>query len=153
MEVQRGKNRVLAAAMLIILAVIAVSFALQVKELSINPSNIMQAGSARFYENFIYNSSSYIPSNCVVYTYDPTLFNVIGKPALQYSYLYNASFYENVSRNYSCSIIDYGYWCTTPGNICSNAFTLYKTKPIVTAVYKPMDLTYGLYLITGKNES
>ena len=92
----------------------------EAKLLSINPSQIQQAGDARFYENFVYNQSGSIPTNCIVYTYDPTLFNINNRTATQLSNIYNASFYANASSRYSCSVVDIGYWCYTPNNLCTN---------------------------------
>ncbi len=126
---------------------------MQIPELAVNPAQIAQAGSARFYENFIYNSSYLIPSNCLVFSYDPTLFNVVGKASAQYYYLYNQSFMSKAFSNGECLVIDYGYWCGTPGNICGQAFQEYKTEPIITATYKLTGFTYGLYKIEGYNYS
>jgi len=133
------------------LIVVVYSFGLQVKELSINPADIAQAGAARFYEGFVYNSSKLIPNGCLVFSYDPTLFNINGRASAQYYYIYNQTFMNNAFRNYSCLVIDYGYWCGTPGNICRQAFSEYKTQPIATATYAPDNFTYGLYRITGYN--
>ena len=138
------------AAMLVILAY---SFLLQMHELAIKPSNIAQAGGARFYENFVYNSSSKIHAGCLVFSYDPTLFNIVGKASVQYFYLYNQSFMGTAIAEYKCLVIDYGYWCGTPDNICQQAFSEYKTSPIATATYLPDNFTYGFYRITGYNSS
>ncbi len=139
--------------LVLIVAVVLYSFSLQINQIAIKPSKILQAGGARFYENFVYNSSKYIPSDCAVFSYDPGLFNINNKTSLQYSYLYVPSFYKAVALNYSCEVIDYGYWCGTPGNICGHAFTEFKTVPIRTATYNLTNFTYGLYMITGINSS
>lgn len=141
------------AVALVLTVIILYSFSLQVNELGIKPSAIAQAGAARLYENFIYNVSGRIPDSCLVFSYDPTLFNAIGKPSAQYYFLYNQSFMSLAANRYSCEIIDYGYWCGTPGNICGQAFKEYKTAPIATATYEPDNFTYGLYRITGHNYS
>jgi len=138
---------------LVLIAIVLYFFSLQINELAIKPSNIAQAGGARFYENFIYNVSGKIPNNCIVFSYDPTLFNIIGKASAQYYFLYNQSFMSTVANKYNCEIIDYGYWCGTPGNICGQAFQEYKTTPVFTATYKPTNFTYGLYRIIGYNNS
>lgn len=135
------------------LAILAYSFSLQVHELAIKPSEIAQAGGARFYENFVYNSSSKIPKDCLVFSYDPTLYNIVGKDSVQYYYIYNQSFMGTAFAEYKCLAIDYGYWCGTPGNICQQAFSEYKTTPIATATYAPDNFTYGIYRIIGYNSS
>jgi hypothetical protein len=114
----------------------------------VNPPAIQQAGDARFYENFVYNSSSLIPAGCMVYTYDPTLFNINNRNATQMSNIYNTSFYNSVQSHYSCAVLDVGYWCNTPGNICTQAETAHNTTPIATATYKN-GFTYGFYRITN----
>jgi hypothetical protein len=123
--------------------------------LSINPSSIPQAGSARFDENFIYTNISAIPSNCLVFTYVPYLFNINNRSAAQMFYLFNNTFVNNVQGNYSCLVIDYGYWCKTPNNICGTAMSEYDTTPLKTAVYssKYYNFTFGFYKITGRNTS
>ncbi|MEM0154766.1 MAG: hypothetical protein QW814_02950 [Methanothrix sp.] len=135
------------------LAILAYSFLLQVHELAIKPSDIAQAGGARFYENFVYNSSNKIPNDCLVFSYDPTLFNIVGKASVQYYYVYNQSFMSTIGAEYKCLVLDYGYWCGTPDNICGQAFSEYKTSPIATATYPNDNFTYGFYRITGYNSS
>ncbi len=142
-----------AAVIIAMLAILVYSFLLQVHELAIKPSEIAQAGGARFYENFVYNSSSKIPNDCLVFSYDPTLFNTVGKASVQYFYIYNQSFMSTAMAEYKCLVIDYGYWCGTPDNICQQAFSEYKTSPIATATYLPDNFEYGFYRITGYNSS
>ncbi|MCL5679952.1 MAG: hypothetical protein M1465_01240 [Candidatus Marsarchaeota archaeon] len=154
MNDKRVYSKLIPLAVALVLTIIVLySFSLQVNELGIKPSAIAQAGAARFYENFVYNVSGKIPDSCLVFSYDPTLFNILGKPSAQYYFLYNQSFMSTVANKYSCEIIDYGYWCGTPDNICSRAFNEYKTTPIATATYEPANFTYGLYRITGYNYS
>jgi hypothetical protein len=113
----------------------------------LNPASIQQAGDARFYENFVYNSSNLIPANCLVYTYDPTLFNINNRTAAQLSNIYNSSFYASAKANFSCQVMDVGYWCNTPGNLCTQAQSTYKLTPIATATYTS-GFTYGFYRIS-----
>ncbi len=114
----------------------------------VNPAAIQQAGDARFYENFVYNSSTLIPASCLVYTYDPTLFNINNRNATQLSNIYNSSFTSAANAQFPCAVIDVGYWCNTPGNICTQAESTYNTTPIATATYKN-GFTYGFYRING----
>lgn len=149
----KGMRAIGIAAIAIIVVIVLYAFSLQINELAIKPSNIAQAGAARFYESFVYNSSNLIPNDCLVFSYDPTLFNINGKASAQYYYIYNQSFMATAKSEYSCFVIDYGYWCGTPGNICGQAFTEYKTVPIATATYVPYNFTYGLYRIVGYNNT
>ncbi|MGC8687235.1 MAG: hypothetical protein ACP5RM_00865 [Candidatus Micrarchaeia archaeon] len=153
-----GKNMKAAIAMILFTVLIIVIFYPLYSLyplLSINPSSILQAGSARFDENFIYTNISSIPSNCLVFTYVPYLFNINNRSAAQMFYLFNNTFMENAQHNYSCLVIDYGYWCETPGNICTPAMEEYTTTPLKTAVYSShgSEFTFGFYKITGRNMS
>ncbi|MDE1865496.1 MAG: glycosyltransferase family 39 protein [Candidatus Micrarchaeota archaeon] len=112
----------------------------------IKPSAIQQAGDARFYENFVYNSSHLIPSGCLVYTYDPTLFNINNRTATQMSNIYNSSFFNASKANYPCLVLDKGYWCNTPGNLCTQAEHTYNLTSIANATYTN-GFTYGFYRI------
>ena len=112
----------------------------------LNPSSIQQAGDARFYENFVYNSSDLIPANCLVYTYDPTLFNINNRSATQMSNIYDSSFYSSAQKRFPCAVLDVGYWCNTPGNICTQAESSHNLTPIATATYTN-GFTYGLYRV------
>jgi hypothetical protein len=112
----------------------------------VNPASIQQAGDARFYENLVYNSSHLIPADCIVYTYDPTLFNINNRTATQMSNIYNASFYAAAQVKYPCAVMDIGYWCNTPGNLCTQAETTHNLTAIANATYTN-GFTYGFYKI------
>lgn len=112
----------------------------------LNPAAIQQAGDARFYENFVYNSSHLIPADCLVYTYDPTLFNINGRNATQMSNIYNSTFFSSGLSQYPCAVMDVGYWCNTPGNLCTQARATHNLTAIATATYNN-GFTYGFYKI------
>jgi hypothetical protein len=118
--------------------------------IAVNPSAIQQAGDARFDENFVYNSSSAIPNNCLVYSYDPTLFQIVGKNSTQIGNLYNDTQVAQYQQANKCLVLDYGYWCYTPNNECSYAQQSYNLVPITTATYSAMGRTYGFYYIYKK---
>ena len=132
-----------------VLALVAYSFILAVPAISVNPSSVQQAGQARFYENFVYSALPSIPHNCFVYTYDPTLFQINGFAAAQMTYLYNTGMYNKTQLTYGCNILDYGYWCGTPNNICSQIESMYNLSLITNATYVPTSNNYALYRMTG----
>jgi hypothetical protein len=116
-------------------------------QLSINPSNIPQAQPARFYEGFVYNYSYLIPRSCIVLSYDPTLFNIAGLASAQMDYLYSPTAMGSFRSNYSCLVLDYGYWCHTPANICpalGQGFV-----PIKSVTDTEGNYTYGFYYINA----
>ncbi|MGD0728679.1 MAG: glycosyltransferase family 39 protein [Candidatus Micrarchaeaceae archaeon] len=121
--------------------------------LSVNPSSIQQAGDARFYENFVYNTSKTIPSNCIVYTYDPTLFNINNRTATQMDNVYNSTQVNQYRSEYSCLVLDYGYWCHTPNNECTSVNQTYQLVPIATATYNAFNYNYGFYYIRNLSSS
>ncbi|MDE1868405.1 MAG: hypothetical protein KGH60_00330 [Candidatus Micrarchaeota archaeon] len=149
---KKTKNR--AAHLLSIAAVvvlIAYPAVAMYQQLSISPSNVPQAGDARFYEGFVYNQSQQIPASCLVYTYDPTLFNINNRTATQIGDLYNQALYANYSAQYSCMVLDYGYWCHTPNNECTYANQSFTLAPIATATYSNFNYRYGFYYLTKKS--
>ncbi|MFI5412383.1 MAG: glycosyltransferase family 39 protein [Candidatus Micrarchaeales archaeon] len=136
-------------AALVLLFFISYSIYLLIPQIGVNPSNLPQAGDARYYEDFVLNQSSAIPSNCIVYSYDPTLFFLVNRSALQMSYLSNQSVFSDVSKQYSCQVIDYGYWCYTPNNFCPSLNSKFDLKPIVTTTYSPLGKIFGFYYISN----
>lgn len=159
-RIRRARLRVAVAAKpvaaIAVLALIVVAFSSAIPAVTVNPANIQQAGDARFYENFVYNSTATsIPKECIVYTYDPTLFNINGRAAAQISNLYNTTYYQKLNAQYGCSVLDYGYWCGTPNNICGAIMNMYNLTPIANATYRTSyrTFTYGLYMINGPKTS
>lgn len=139
-----------AVALVAILALLFTPIYLLMPRLSVSPSNIQQAGDARFDENFVYNSSSAIPSNCLVYSYDPTLFQLVGRNSTQIGNLYNLTQTNQYMAQQKCLVLDYGYWCYTPNNECTYASQNYNLVPIATATYNAMGRTYGFYYVYKK---
>jgi Dolichyl-phosphate-mannose-protein mannosyltransferase len=139
-----------AVALVIILAVIAYPIYRQLPLLSVQPSAIQQAADARFYENFVYNSSSSIPANCLVYSYDPTLFQLNNRTSTQIGNLYNTTQVNGYLQQNRCLVLDYGYWCHTPQNQCSYVPQSYNLVPIKLAYYKPNDYNFGFYYVQSK---
>ena len=137
----------------VIIAVIFYSIYQLVPQLSVNPASLQQAGDARFYENFIYNSVYMVPANCLVFTYDPTLFNINNRTATQMGNIYDPQYMQNVTAQYSCLVLDYGYWCYTPNNLCTGLQSKYNLTRIASATYPLFNRTYSLYFIHKKNST
>ncbi len=116
--------------------------------LAINPSQIQQAGDARFYENFVYSNISAVPSSCLIFSYDPTLMNINNRTSTQMFNLYPQS-YETYKQQYPCLVLDYGYWCYTPNNTCTYVENTFTLQNIVNATYTQEDKLFGFYYITG----
>ncbi|MCL4389741.1 glycosyltransferase family 39 protein [Candidatus Marsarchaeota archaeon] len=121
--------------------------------LSISPSQIPQAGNARFYEAFVYNNVSKVPASCLIFSYDPTLMIINNRTSDQLGNLYPQD-YSTYKSQYNCLVVDWGYWCFTPNNYCSVIKSEFNLRSIVNSTYTPENQTYGFYYITGlKNGS
>ena len=141
---------ILYCAVLIIIAGIAYSLYTELPEVGLLPSQITQAQPARFDENFVFNESHLIPPECLVFSYDPTLFIVNNRSSTQLDTIYDKSELANYTSSYSCLVIDWGYWCYTPNNYCTTAKQEFKLSPIVTDTDTQVNQTFGFYLV---NES
>ena len=141
------------AAAAILVAIILYGFYNQLQYVAVSPNNLPQAGNARFYEGFVYNESHLIPSSCLVFSYDPTLFNINNRTAAQLGYLYDRQQYAAFSKEYSCLVVDYGYWCYTPNNICTYAKSDFILSTIANATYNQTGQTYSFYRVVGLNAS
>ncbi len=149
-RIKRHKNKIAAVATAVAVVVIFVPLYMMMPLIAVNPSSIQQAGDARFYENFVYNNSQLIPSSCVVYTYDPTLFNINNRTATQMDNLYNSTQTSQYISEGRCLVFDYGYWCHTPNNECVYANQSYQLIPIKTATYNRTGSLYGFYYLKKK---
>ncbi len=132
------------------IVILASPICLLMPKLSVSTAGILQAPDARFYEGFVYNESSAIPQNCIVYTYDPPLFNLNNRTAIQIGDMYNTSQLAKFEKQYGCIVLDYGYWCHTPNSLCGYANRTFNLTPIRTANFSRFGYTYGFYYLTEK---
>ncbi len=136
---------------LFILALIFYPVYVLIPKLSSN-TNVIPGKIARFYQNFVYNSSNEIPANCLVFTFDPTLFSLNNRTSMQFVNLYNFSLIQNMSAKYSCLVADYGYWCYTQyAHYCTNLSQYYEMTPI--KIINDTGLKFGFYYIKLDNIS
>ncbi|MDE1871068.1 MAG: glycosyltransferase family 39 protein [Candidatus Micrarchaeota archaeon] len=141
-----------AIAVIAVLAILAAPIYHLLPLISVNPATIQQAGDARFYENFVYNSSYLIPRNCLIYTYDPTLFQLQNLTATQMDNLYNTTQTTQYMNEGKCLVLDYGYWCHTPNNECSYAPQSYNLVPLKLINYTPNKYDFGFYYVYKKQQ-
>jgi hypothetical protein len=139
----------------IIVAALLFSTLSMASYLSISPSAIGQAQDARFYENFVYNDSHMIPPSCLVFSFDPTLFNINNRTSTQFDNitgLYNATVYGDYTNRYGCLVIDYGFWCYTSQmqGICESAKANFLSETIANSSFDSSE-SYGFYRITALN--
>ncbi len=145
-----------AAAIVVISLLIAYSFYTVAADLSISPAAIGQAQHARFYQNFVYDNANSLPRSCLVFSFDPELFNLNGLSAMQFGNItsaYTQAGLESYLNKYPCLVVDYGYWCYTSGyeGLCNEVKSTFALSQIAVATdnYSGTQDTYGLYKITG----
>jgi len=64
---------------------------------------------------FFYSNYSKVPSNCLVFSFTPDIWYEVGRASAQIGYLGLAnSTIVNLEKNFSCFVLDYGYWCMVP---------------------------------------
>ncbi len=144
---------VLAIAYAVVLVAIFYPLYAMAPLLGVKPANVIQAPDARFYEGFVYNSISAVPSSCLIFSYDPTLMIINGRTSAQIGYL-NGQSYSTYKSEYSCLVVDWGYWCYTPNNYCTTINQTFTLKSIVNSTFTEENKTYGFYYVTGlKNGS
>jgi len=133
-----------------ILAVIAYAFYANMQQIAVKPGDIPQAPDARFYESFVYANAHLINASCLVFTYDPTLFNINNRTAAQMSYAYDKSKLGQYQSQYGCLVADIGYWCYTPNNLCTGLNQSFTMTPIANATFAPRGIKYGFYYLKQK---
>ncbi|MEM0149381.1 MAG: glycosyltransferase family 39 protein [Candidatus Micrarchaeaceae archaeon] len=143
-------------AIAIISLLIAYSFYMVAPDIAISPSSISQAQQARFYQNFVYSNASAIPRSCLVFSFDPELFNLNGLSAMQFGNItsaYTESGLSSYLNKYPCLVVDYGYWCYTSGfeGLCNEVKSTFVLSPIATARdnFSGENTLYGFYSING----
>ncbi len=137
---------------ILIIAAIAYSFYAELPAVGIMPMQISQAQPARFYENLVFNSSHMIPANSLVLSYDPTLFIINNKTSAQMGTIFDKTQFQQYSSQYEHLVLDWGYWCYTPNNYCTQVQKQFNLVPIYTQVddlAQPAPQTFGFYLING----
>ncbi len=120
--------------------------------IGVPPSEIQQAGGARFYENFVYNYSSSIPRGCIVLSFDPEYFNLQGLNGSQMSYYSNGTVN---GRTYKCVVIDYGYWCYAGySSTCSGLLNSSNTQVLASSTYTngPEVAKFAFYRIISQKD-
>ncbi|EQD40915.1 conserved hypothetical protein, membrane [mine drainage metagenome] len=144
------------AAVLAVSLLIAYSFYSMVPDLGVNPSSIGQAQQARFYQNFVYANANAIPRSCLVFSFDPELFNLNGLSSIQFGNItsaYTQSGLVSYHKDYPCLVVDYGYWCHTArfGGLCNTVKGTFNLSAIAVTVdnFSGTADTFGLYRVNG----
>ncbi len=149
-------TRGFALSLAVVALLIAYSFYTMAPSLGINPSSIPQAQQARFYQNFVYGNAKSIPASCLVFSFDPELFNLNNRSAIQFGNITSAYTQSGLAAyhdKYPCLVVDYGYWCYTSGfeGLCHTVSSTFNLTQIATARdnYSGFAYAYGFYRIDG----
>ncbi len=117
---------------------------------TIKPQNMPQEAVPLNYINFVYQNASIVPSNCLVFTFDPDVWAVQNRSSAQIGFLRaNNGSFSGFADRFSCFVVDIGYWCTTPmfkTDICK--WGLGKNPTLITGVPAPGGGNFSLYYIS-----
>lgn len=98
------------------------------------PQNMPQEPGPLTAINFIYNNYNAVPANCLVFSFTPDIWYEFNRSAAQIGYLGSQEPNFTVfADQYSCYVLDYGYWCVVPpyhGTTCHTDITEYNLTSI-----------------------
>ncbi|MGC8710512.1 MAG: hypothetical protein ACP5RF_02810 [Candidatus Micrarchaeia archaeon] len=146
----RGKIA-LASVVILVSAFVIYPFISSIGIITIKPSQMAQQNIIYPAMQFFYSNYNKVPSNCLVFSFTPDIWYEVGRASAQIGYLdsTNSSFI-NFEKQYSCYVIDFGYWCLVPpyaNTTCSFDLSEYKTIPLATGVIPNTNKVTGYYLI------
>ncbi|HVA82785.1 MAG TPA: hypothetical protein VNF06_01330, partial [Candidatus Aquilonibacter sp.] len=139
---------------LIILGGVIAPFVLFVPNLTLSPHQMPQQTVIYDALSFFYSNYNKVPSSCMVYTFTPDLWYEFNRSAAQINYLGSTDQqFLNDTKSYSCSVIDYGYWCSVPpykGTTCKNLIQSYNLVPLASQNSTARGENFAFYEIVGK---
>ena len=142
------------ACMALVLLLLVVPFMLLSPSITLPPSQMPQQTTIYDALSFFYANYNSVPSSCMVYTFTPDLWYEFNRSAAQISYLGSTDqqFLSN-TKNYSCRVVDYGYWCNVPPYInstCGNILKGYNLYPLANYTNPHKGEHFALYEILNK---
>lgn len=153
---KKSKVKVLGVAMyaVLIIAGLIVPFIMLIPNITLLPQNMPQQTVIYDALSFFYSNYNSVPSNCLVFTFTPDLWYEVGRSAAQIDYINsNNAQFLNDTKNYTCRVIDYGYWCSVPpykGTTCNTLTQNYNLIPLATHNNTARNENFAFYQITGK---
>ena len=85
------------------------------KNIDLNVSDMPQQNVIAPSIQFFYSNYSYVPSKCLVFSFTPDIWYEVGRPSMQIGYMGSSnSTIVNIEKNFTCYVLDYGYWCMVP---------------------------------------
>lgn len=79
-----------------------------------------------------YSNYTDVPRNCLVFSNTPDIWLEQNISSLQLSYLgYTNESVNSIVNNYSCKVMDYGYWCLVPPFFCNTYTGKYQMQGLI----------------------
>ncbi len=101
------------------------------KNIDLNVSDMPQQNVIAPSIQFFYSNYSYVPSKCLVFSFTPDIWYEVGRPSMQIGYMGSSnSTIVNIEKNFTCYVLDYGYWCMVPpynNTLCAYGKSSYST--------------------------
>lgn len=105
--------------------------------MTLTPQEMPQQGTIYPSLQFFYNNYDKVPNNCLVFSFTPDTWLEHNRSAAQITYVSGGDgSFSNFSRQFSCYVFDYGYWCAVPPNhdgTCASMLKDYSTRQIAYA--------------------
>ena len=147
---RRLMQEVVFIALIVVFAVLPFYNAISI--ITVSPSRMPQQAMALGYMNFVNQNVHLVPNNCLVYTFDPDVWVIQNRSAIEISYLQaNTTNSSAFASKFSCFVFDQGYWCTTPefrNSTCNSGLQKYNPRLIVGERSPNGVDNYSLYYIT-----
>lgn len=138
-RIGRGRNRngfYLGLGVFAAIAIIALvyPFTGYIKEITIPPTAMPQQHVIYPALQFVYDNYSAVPNNCLVFSFTPDVWYEQNRSAAQIGLLGGGDQqFKDFESQYSCYVLDYGYWCVVPPNhagLCSSLLSSYSMQSL-----------------------
>ncbi len=150
MGARKTAQEIAFVALILVFAVLPFYNAISI--ITVSPSRMPQQAMALGYMNFVNQNVNLVPNNCLVYTFDPDVWVIRNRSAIEIGYLQaNTTNSSAFASRFSCFVFDQGYWCTTPefrNSTCGSDIQKYNARLIVGEKSPNGIDNYSLYYIT-----
>ncbi len=132
-------------------ALLVYPFALLLPVVTLPPAQMPQQSVILGSINYFYARYSSVPTSCLVFSFTPDIWVEVNRSSAQIGYLNGAnSTNRNLISQYSCLVIDYGYWCVVPpyrDSLCQYLTTRYKISNLKAPEKQASGYSTGFYQV------
>jgi len=152
-EIKNSRHNIIFYSSVVILFAIffAYPFANLFRLITLNVNDMPQQSVIAPTIEFFYNNYQKVPANCLVFSFTPDIWFEVGRASMQIDYLgAGNSTVANIERNFSCNVLDYGYWCMVPpynNSLCLYDKDSYKINTIAMGSIPFTDKHPAFYLL------